>query len=160
MSEYDGISDEPGSGRRRIVGAALGLAIASWILLDPVMSAPAIEPAEPTAPSFSAIYERVLRPMGCAAAFCHGEQSPAGALQLGSREQAYEALVGVAAMGLACADSGLVRVVPGDPAASLLLMKLAVQPPCGVSMPAPDALLRESQITAIRRWIELGALYN
>ena len=113
-----------------------------------------------TVPTFSGIYEEILLPVGCAAAFCHGAESPAGALELGSREQAYEALVGVPATGLACADSKLIRVAPGDPASSLLLMKLSTKPPCGVSMPAPDFLLRASQIAAIRRWIEMGAKDN
>ncbi len=160
MSRYFVASEESGSGRSRIVGVVLGLVIGSWISFNPVESATAMDPAEPTAATFSGIYERILLPEGCAAAFCHGAESPAGALQLGSRAQACEALIGVPASGVACADSKLVRVVPGDPASSLLLMKLTIQPPCGVSMPAPDSLLRESQIALIRRWIELGAPCN
>ena len=160
MSEYSRAPEESSSRRSRILGAVFGLVIAGCISLSPAEIARAVDPIEPMVPTFSGIYEGILLPVGCAAAFCHGAETPAAALQLGSREQAYQALVGVRATGVACADSKLLRVVPGDPASSLLLMKLTLQPPCGVSMPAPDSLLKESQIAVIRRWIELGAPCN
>ena len=110
--------------------------------------------------SFTFLYEQVLSPAGCAAAFCHGIDAPAGGLSLSSRERAHEALVGVPAMGVACVERGFLRVAPGEPDASLLLMKLAKRPPCGMAMPAPEALLSDSHIAAIRRWIEAGAPNN
>ena len=131
--------------------------------MSPVQSAWAVDPAEPTnapVPTFSVISNDILLPVGCAAAFCHGADSPSAGLQLGTREQAYAALVGVPALGVVCAGSKLLRVVPGDPASSLLMMKLSRWPPCGVAMPAPDSLLMEFQIALIRRWIESGALNN
>jgi len=133
---------------------------AGWISFHPAELAHATNPVELAPPTFSGIYERILLPAGCGASFCHGADSPAGALPFGSQERAYEALVNVPATGLACAGSKLVRVVPGDPTSSLLLMKLSTQPPCGLAMPAPDAPLKRSEIETIRRWVELGALDN
>jgi hypothetical protein len=138
----------------------LGLVIALWVVPSLAQTPPAAGRTSPSAATFSTLYDTIFAPVGCAAAFCHGANAPAGALQLGSRDRAYEALVGVPAAGTACADRGLLRVAPGEPQASLLLLKLTTQPPCGLAMPAPDALLSDSQVAAIRRWIEVGALDN
>ena len=138
----------------------LGLAIAVWVVSSLAQTPPTVSGTSPSAATFSTLYDTIFAPVGCAAAFCHGANAPAGALQLGSRDRAYEALVGVPAAGAACAGRGLLRVAPGDPGASLLLLKLTSRPPCGVAMPAPDALLSDSQVAVIRRWIEVGAPDN
>ena len=142
------------------VGVTLGLVIAVWVVSSLAQTPPAVSGASPSAATFSTLSDTIFTPVGCAAAFCHGGDAPAGALQLGSRDRAYDALVGVPAAGAACADRGLLRVAPGDPDSSLLLLKLTTEPPCGVAMPAPDALLSDSQVAAIRRWIEVGAPDN
>jgi hypothetical protein len=85
-------------------------------------------------------------------------------LDMHDRDTAYHALVGVSAMGVNpsgstapnCADSGLTRVVPGDPDASLLMMKIEGNPPCGTAMP-PGGKLSDDQIMRIRSWIQNGA---
>jgi hypothetical protein len=106
---------------------------------------------------FTALYDEILAREGCSLAFCHGSDARLGNTDLSTRDKAYAALVGVPASGPACRDSGLVRVVPGEPDLSLLLMKLSAEPPCGVSMPSADALLSPAQQLRIREWIERGA---
>ena len=106
---------------------------------------------------FSEIYDDILRPAGCAAAFCHSEDRELGNMDLHTRDSAYGSLVGVTASGELCADSGMLRVSPGDPDASLLWAKLGGTPPCGGSMPAANGLLDQIQIDRIRRWISEGA---
>ena len=76
-----------------------------------------------------------------------------GGLKMSSKSEAYDALVGVEAMGVNvgtgatpnCADLDLVRVVPNDPDASLLVQKLEGSPPCGDRMP-PTAELTEAHL--------------
>jgi hypothetical protein len=54
-------------------------------------------------------------------------------------------------------------VVPGDPAASLLIQKLAPPAsgvPCGKAMPENQKALPETELTRIRRWIAQGAANN
>jgi polyvinyl alcohol dehydrogenase (cytochrome) len=114
--------------------------------------------------TFSAVYTDVLQGTGCAgSALCHGGEG-SGHLNLSSRQLAYDALVNVAAMGqnLAgdngpnCADSGLMRVKPSDPASSLLIQKLENHQPCGTSMP-PGSMLAPEKIEQVRSWIQNGA---
>ena len=131
---------------------------------DPVM------PYELGSPTFSAIYQEVMVANGCnSGSFCHG--GPTGGLTTNEKQATYDALVGVSAMGMTlwtdsdagapdhCIDSGLVRVVPGDPDNSLLMMKLLDEQPCGTQMP-PGELLKPEQIEQIRTWIENGAEYD
>jgi hypothetical protein len=86
------------------------------------------------------------------------------------RDAAYDALVSVKAMGTNtadatnpdCVDTELLRVKPGDPAASLLIQKLEPPggvPPCGTMMP-PTGMLDTKHIEQIRSWIEQGAERN
>lgn len=112
-------------------------------------------PTPSGAPTFRAVYEEVLVAEGCNTPLCHG--GGAGGLAMTSREGAYAALVGAAAAGPFCDSSGLLRVVPGDPAASLLFEKVASRTPrCGDPMPIA-AMLAERQVEQIREWIERGA---
>ena len=74
-----------------------------------------------------------------------------------SRDDAYRELVGAPAAGQGCASSGLLRVVPGEPDASLLLEKVATRnPSCGDPMPVAS-MLATHRIEQIRAWIERGA---
>lgn len=85
----------------------------------------------------------------CAGSGCHGETSPALALDLvsaGLRER----LVNVAARG--CGDR--ILVVPGDPDASYLLEKMeSATPECGGRMPLLRSALDDEQLAAVRSWI-------
>ena len=100
---------------------------------------------------------------GACTALCHsGGEFAAGGLDL--TEDAHEALVEVPAVAAVCADSGMKRVVPGDPNASLLYSKIAakiagVEAPCGDGMPAGVDLppIAIDDAIRIRRWILSGA---
>lgn len=112
------------------------------------------------AATFTAVYDQVLFGGGCASAFCHG--ASAGNLPMGTRAQAYQSLVGVTAAGDACGRTGLKRVDPGNPDASLLINKISVAVPgCGTVMPPGAGVsVPPDQIALIRSWIAAGALDN
>jgi hypothetical protein len=121
----------------------------------------------PGAPTFSAIYKEIIVGTGCnAGPLCHG--GAVGQLRMSDQAETYDALVDVPAMGtnLAdatnanCVDTDLVRVVPNDPDASLLVQKLDPPDgvvPCGSAMPPTGMPLSAEQIEQIRLWIENGA---
>jgi hypothetical protein len=114
--------------------------------------------AQPDAASgFGAIYEDIFLARNCDSYLCHGAN--AGGLDLTSRAAAYADLVDAESTGLDCRDLGLSRVVPGDPDASLLLLKLDAEPPCGDSMPPSTRdLLPDAEVDRIRAWVAAGAL--
>jgi hypothetical protein len=125
--------------------------------------ATANEPVE----RFKDIYADILAPK-CATSYCHVATNRAG-LNMSSASLAYMRLVGVKAGELErdpyalCKESGLLRVVPGDPDASLLIQKLAPPAtgvPCGKVMPENQKALPETELTRIRRWIAQGAANN
>jgi len=109
-------------------------------------------------PSFTNVYDSVLRKF-CYQPFCHGGGSVG--FDTRSRDAAYQSLVGVPANPMReCADSGLVRVVPGEPQQSLLFRKLSlVDVPCGQQMPVGGELKPELKLL-IERWIAAGAQNN
>lgn len=115
-------------------------------------------------PTWTAVYTEVVMRKGCnAGAQCH--IGAAGQLTMADPDSAYDALVGVDAMGLAppgmaaCAESGLKRVVANDPDNSLLVKKLENTQPCGSSMP-PGVMLPAEKLAQVRMWITMGALKN
>jgi hypothetical protein len=110
------------------------------------------------APTYSAVYGEILQP-SCAWVFCHGAAGTF--LDLSSKEVGYASLVNVPASGRACRDSGLQRVEPGHPEASLLYLKVTT-PPCGDKMPlnGAAATLDSSEIAQIVAWVEAGAPNN
>lgn len=94
---------------------------------------------------------------------CHNDAPSFGGLAFfpGGPEVAYMNLVNAPAgtePTFKCKDSGLTRVVPGDPEHSLLYLKLT-NPPCGSKMPSgiiPKAT--PEQLELVRQWIADGAL--
>jgi len=108
-------------------------------------------------PRFTSIYERVLSPL-CGES-CHSPEAPdflaEHQLDLSTPRVAYDALVDVGAMGSAC-DAGT-RVVPGDPAASLLLQKLAGTHDCGDPMPLGGTPIPSDTLDVVAAWITAGA---
>ncbi len=129
--------------------------------------------AVPSANSFTKVYE-VIGP-NCANNFCHYDSVPTrySALDMSTRVRAFWSLVGQPSLGPACFQQGT-RVVPGDPDASILYLKVSMTTPkCGSQMPADRAKLLTlgsamfsgtalalDQQQLIRSWIEEGAQNN
>jgi hypothetical protein len=121
-------------------------------------------PADTNAPTWAAVYSEVIMRKGCnAGAQCHGGSG--GMLTMADSDGAYLALVGTDAMGISpppmasCKDSGLKRVVAGDPDNSLLVKKLENTQLCGTSMP-PGVTLPPEKLAQVRMWITMGAQKN
>jgi hypothetical protein len=129
----------------------------------------------PPANSFTNVYNDIVAPT-CANAYCHyaGIGLRQGSLDMNSQVTAYWTLVDQPCQGFACASQGT-RVVPGQPGASILFLKVSqTQPPCGVQMPASvDAIripggspvfsgnaLSADQQDLIQNWILAGAQNN
>jgi len=112
-------------------------------------------------PAWSAIFRDIIVAKGCqGASLCHGGQ--AGKLMMTTRQAAYDNLVGKAAMGMSvagpsCVDSGLTRIVPGDPDKSLLMQKVRGTHTCGDLMPPNPPMLTQAELEQIQMWIMLGA---
>lgn len=133
----------------------------------PVESIPPPQPTPPPTPTstptpgggtatFTTIYDRIIA-TNCIG--CHGDVgSPdAGTLFMSTRQQAYSQLVNVPANGNACAGQGI-RVIPGNPGASLLVDKISrARPACGLTMPPFSGPLGASDVQTIRDWILAGA---
>jgi hypothetical protein len=117
----------------------------------------AAAPDSAPAVTFSAVYRRVLAGAGCASAFCHGAN--AGNLDMGTETDAYANLVGVKARGSACGTSDGIRVVPGNPQASLLVDKISnATPRCGTVMPPGNTVTVPAEdVELVRAWIAAGA---
>jgi len=94
----------------------------------------------------------------CATPSCHGAGAASAGLDL-SDGAAYSNLVGVPAANEAARAAGLLRVAPGDPDHSYLLLKLegTLAAGEGVPMPLVGGPLPASAIDTIRRWIAAGA---
>lgn len=96
----------------------------------------------------------------CATFSCHGAVG-AGGLVL-TPEAAYANLVGVPPANGSARDAGLLRVAPGDPARSFLLLKLSgpLGPGEGDPMPRVGGTLSPALQDLVRRWIAAGAPAN
>lgn len=112
---------------------------------------------------FSSIKQELLaKSCGTAGTSCH---SAAGSVDSGGLDLAtdpYSALVGKGAANLAGSATGLVRVKPGDPDGSFLVIKLrtmtSADPNYGSGMPftAPGSVCGNA-VDAIAQWIAQGA---
>ncbi|MCX8071062.1 MAG: hypothetical protein N3C12_01235 [Candidatus Binatia bacterium] len=126
---------------------------------SPSPSPTPIATLNPPSASFAALESQVLRPR-CAVAFCHDATTRAGGLDLTA---AYDDLVGVPPTNVAARDAGWLRVTPGQPQASFLLVKLtlsAFDERWGSPMPLVGARLEPLWIEALTAWIEAGAPNN
>ncbi len=124
----------------------------------------------PGSPTFSAIFQEIILADGCnGGGLCHGGTLGQANLLMNDQAGAYAALVGVAAMGMTdprlmlglpnCVDTGMMRVVAGQPDLSLLMKKVeGAMPPCGTQMPPNPPPLAPEKIAQIRTWIMNGAL--
>lgn len=131
--------------------------------------------APPSDNSFSRVYTEIIQPK-CSNDYCHFNSVSIrySALDMSSHARAYWSLVGLPCMGPACSQSGM-RVVPGDPARSVMYQKLLPSPPCGARMPADKTQfftngtselkfsgtpLPDDQQRLIHDWILEGAYNN
>jgi len=118
-------------------------------------------PATPTptvtaAAMFDEIQRNIFSPR-CAIATCHNPASKTGNLNL-APGSAYDQLVGVAPTVDTAREAGLLRVDPGHPENSFLLIKLTgPTPDQGSRMPLTGPLLTDAEIGLIRAWIAQGA---
>lgn len=107
-------------------------------------------------PTLSSIQRNVFNP-SCSSASCHGAPSFKGGLNL-EAGAAYAGLVNVAADNDAARTRGLMRVTPGNPEASFLVVKL-LGPGAGEGerMPSRNAAVSPRALAAIQEWIARGA---
>jgi hypothetical protein len=123
-------------------------------------------------PTFTDVYTTVMVPHGCNQHHAPGKMNDSF-LDMSTQSAAYKNLVGVVASGPAatalppgCGGSGLIRVVAGDSAKSLMYLKVSEStPPCGAQMPfgcpmGGHTCLDATETATIASWINAGALNN
>jgi hypothetical protein len=99
--------------------------------------------------------QRVFK-TSCALPSCHSAFARQGGLVLDSEDVSYVSLVGKPSVHPAAAQSGLLRVAPGDPANSFLIRKLRGLGP-GDAMPQSGQELADPLIKMVESWIARGA---
>lgn len=106
-------------------------------------------------PSFSDDIQEIIERRGCAASQCHGTGE--GGMTLSASANAnYEAWVGVDATS----EPAFLRVDPGDPDNSYVVIKLEGRQNVGDRMPLGAPPLDDIDLGNIRNWIAAGALQN
>jgi hypothetical protein len=104
-------------------------------------------------PSFSTTIQEIFNRRGCTGTSCHGTAQQAGLdLRTGA---SFAELVNVRAT-----SEPIVRVLPGNPDGSYLVIKLEGRQSVGDRMPQTGQPLDSIDLTNIRNWIAQGALNN
>jgi hypothetical protein len=104
-------------------------------------------------PSFTTTIQEIFSRRSCTSSSCHGTAQMAGLdLRSGS---SYGSLVDVRAT-----SEPILRVSPGDPDGSYLVIKLEGRQSVGDRMPQTGAAFDSIDLTNIRNWIAQGALNN
>jgi hypothetical protein len=118
---------------------------------------PGPEPTPTIAPTLPAIQANIFTP-SCNFSSCHSSGSAAGGLVLASGTS-FAKLVNVLSAQTTAKNQGLLRVKPGDPAGSFLIIKLKATLARGYGDHMPDTgqQLSDAQLSAISNWIVLGA---
>jgi hypothetical protein len=97
-------------------------------------------------PTYDEIFTRTLQPTcGKSGSSCHSAQGAQGGLVFENADDAYRRLT----------DPNRPRVVPGDPACSMMIERLSSDDPMR-RMP-PGRALSEPERCSISKWIEAGA---
>lgn len=104
-------------------------------------------------PSFATDIQEIFDRRGCSSSTCHGSARQ-GAMDLRSGA-AYASLVGVPAT-----TEPVVRVIPGDPDGSYVVMRVEGRQNAGSRMPLGGAPLDTIDLTNLRNWIANGAPPN
>jgi hypothetical protein len=111
------------------------------------------EGGEGVQPTLQSIQTHIFSPI-CAPAGCHVGASAQQGLRLDSVDNSFQDLVGTASTEL----PSLLRVDPGNPDNSYLVHKIEGRPTIAFAqMPLNQPALSDSQIVAIRTWIQDGA---
>ena len=84
---------------------------------------------------------------------CHAGANPAAGQNLSTLENSIQNLIGVQS-----SNPEFLRVKPGEPETSYLILKITGDPRAGARMPLGLSPLPDDTIAAIREWIRLGAL--
>jgi hypothetical protein len=106
-------------------------------------------------PSFSNDIQEIIERRGCAASQCHGN-GEGGMTLTGSASANHDAWVGVEATS----EPAFLRVEPGDPDNSYVVIKLEGRQSVGSRMPLGAPPLDDIDLGNIRNWITAGALQN
>ena len=101
-------------------------------------------------PAFGAVIQEIFTRKGCTASSCHGSAQSAG-MSL-TTSNAYANLVNVMAT-----QSSVARVIPGDAAASYLIVKVEGRQSVGGRMPLGGSPLDNIDLTNLKNWINQGA---
>jgi len=114
--------------------------------------------ATPAPATLAEIQDEIFTPR-CATQFCHSQQVRAGGLVLEAGASGAQ-MVGVASTNAAALGQGLLRVAPGDPDASFLMIKILGpgDAALGSRMPFGGAALTAAETAAVRSWIAAGAV--
>lgn len=102
-------------------------------------------------PTLATVQEQIFSPR-CANAACHGGDNPAVDLDL-QEGAAYDNLVNVASQ----TTNGAIRLVPGDPEASLVFQVTGEAVGPVRQMPPSGDFLDDTERDLLRQWIEDGA---
>jgi len=106
----------------------------------------------PPAPTGPVVFETDVLPIfqnHCGGTECHRAPPFSANLDL-TDANAFDQLVGI----VSSQEPRFLRVRPGDPDQSLLLLKLLPNPPVGARMPLSGARLGSADIATIRTWID------
>jgi hypothetical protein len=125
-----------------------------WLLLSVLF---ACSSSEPVPPRLSAIEQRIFVP-NCTFSSCHSSAGHAGGLVL-EPGKSFASLVQQACQQDAALQAKLLRVAPGDPARSFLILKLRdpLDPAYGARMPQGSPALDGTDLASIEEWIRRGA---
>ena len=112
----------------------------------------------PKGATFAKDIQKKIFDTTCATEFCHGATAASAGLDL-SEGAAIANLVDVPAVAQGAKDAHLLRVAPGDPDDSFLMLKIEGHLGAneGVPMPLVGGPLPAPAIDTIRRWIAAGA---
>lgn len=122
----------------------------------PTTIPPSPSPTATQAITLADVQGQVFTPH-CLTIGCHTSSARAGNMVL-EDGASYAALVDVTAFNFAAMNAGLVRVSPGNPDTSFLLIKLTAPTiPQGSPMPMGQPRLSDDLLALVRNWIAQGA---
>jgi hypothetical protein len=138
----------------RRLSTIIAVGLAGGCLSAPRVGEPIDAGPPPDGYTFERIHDEVFA-QSCALSSCHAGEPPRAPMSL-EEDRAYETLVGVPAT-----QAPLLRVAPGDPAASYLMHKLRGTAGsvggAATRMPLGQPMLDEDALMGIEAWISRGA---